>query len=132
MGQQPDDPTGGDSREGGEFAGEVSDPRLDRKTVGAAVEPQDPHAPAISSNHAHQQPDGGGLPGPVWSHEAEHLATADIEVETEDAVAASVVLGEITAADRRQVGGRRRRARTRHPNLRGDAPSTYRRVGPDQ
>ena len=85
----------------GQFTGQVTDVSLGPQAVAPAVEAEDPGLPPSRPDQPHQQPDEGRLPRAIGAEEPEHLPGRHREVEIEQPVALSVVLGQASAGDGR-------------------------------
>ncbi len=81
------------------LAGDVPDLPLDGHRVALRVHPQRAGRPAGGPDHVHQQPDGRGLPGAIWTEEAENTLALDLQVELEETTAAAIVLGQLADQD---------------------------------
>ena len=94
----------GEVRVEAQLAGQVAAARLDRQGLAAAVPAEHESAAGRRPDQVQQDPDGGGLAGPVGAEEAEDLAAADLQVQVDDAAAAAaaVALGELLGEDGRR------------------------------
>ena len=74
------------------LAGTVRQPpvRLDR--VALAVESEDLRPPRRGLHEPEQQPDGGGLPGPVGAEVAQDLALGDVQMQVDEGLDPSEAL----------------------------------------
>jgi hypothetical protein len=103
-GEQTDDVSGRDGRELHQLARQVPDGLFDLQTVAAAVESQQGRGSPVGANEVHQQPDRGGLAGPIGADESEGLTRWHDQIEVEHPVAAAVVLGQPSRDDRWRPG----------------------------
>ena len=78
----------------GQLAGEIADVAFHRNEVTVAVEPEDRRGTGGRVDDAHQEPDRGGLARAVGAEETEDLAFSDFQIEVEEPVTRSVVLGQ--------------------------------------
>src|SRR5689334_8525862 len=83
-----------------EVARKVAEPRMDRRDVTAAVEPEHACRAARRVQQVQQRADRRGLPRAVGSEEAEHLAGRDRERDVFDAASGTVALRQALELDR--------------------------------
>jgi hypothetical protein len=78
----------------GEVAGQVADPAAHLDPVCPWVETEHSCTPAVGTEDVEQQPDSGGLSGPIRAEKAKYLSRSNLEVESVEGQRVSVTLRE--------------------------------------
>ena len=97
--QQVDRLTAGESGPQLHIAGNIGQPTVQGHRVAPRVPAQQAHGAAVGAQHPQQHAHGGGLPGPVRSQEAMHLAGGDLEVEAVQGAGAAEGLDQSLRGD---------------------------------